>query len=184
MAMVNTLYGDILDKHIAIFAKVELLVCDVDGVFSDGNIYLGNNGEELKAFNTKDGYGIKALAQCGVDVAVITGRSSEIVAQRMRSLQVKHIIQGREDKAEALLSLQKEHAYHAKSTVSIGDDMPDLGMFAHSKLGVCVADGHPYVQQQAGLVLTKGGGKGAVRELCDLILLAKGRLNQQFGSSI
>ncbi|MEC8225880.1 MAG: 3-deoxy-D-manno-octulosonate 8-phosphate phosphatase, partial [Pseudomonadota bacterium] len=86
--------------------KIKLLICDIDGVFSDGRIYLGNNGEELKAFNTKDGFGIKALINSGFEVAVITGRHSQIVQQRMTSLTVQHIYQGQEDKLIAYQELK------------------------------------------------------------------------------
>ena len=88
-------------------AHIKLLVCDVDGVFSDGRIYLGNDGEELKAFHTRDGYGVKALVSNGVNVAVITGRRSTIVENRMKALNVAHIIQGEENKADALAGLMK-----------------------------------------------------------------------------
>ena len=91
----NTLYGNVEQVVLDKAKHIKLFICDIDGVFSDGRIYLGNNGEELKAFHTKDGYGIKALGASGVDVAVITGRQSNIVKTRMTALNVKHIVQAR-----------------------------------------------------------------------------------------
>ncbi len=102
MSMVKTLYTELPHAFYQQLQQIKLLVCDVDGVFSDGRIYLGNQGEELKAFHTRDGYGVKALVNAGIEVAVITGRRSAIVKDRMTSLKVSHIIQGEENKADAL----------------------------------------------------------------------------------
>ncbi|MBF7074912.1 3-deoxy-manno-octulosonate-8-phosphatase KdsC [Glaciecola sp. MH2013] len=184
MPTVSTLYGDIDAELFAKFANIKLFVCDVDGVFSDGTILLGNNGEELKAFNTKDGYGIKALSRIGVDVAVITGRESKIVHNRMTSLNVKYIMQGREDKLDALNELISQHDYSVDQIASIGDDMPDLGMFASSAIGIAVADAHPMVKNTASFCTQLKGGRGAVREVCDLILEAKGELETIHGASV
>lgn len=102
----SDLYQDISTDAWQKATQIKLLICDIDGVFSDGRIYLGNNGEELKAFNTKDGFGIKALVNCGIEVAVITGRHSQIVQQRMTSLNVTHIYQGQENKLVAYEALK------------------------------------------------------------------------------
>ncbi|MFT6896553.1 MAG: 3-deoxy-D-manno-octulosonate 8-phosphate phosphatase (KDO 8-P phosphatase) [Paraglaciecola sp.] len=183
MGQVNTLYGPkpktIMDR----FSRLKLLVCDVDGVFSDGRIYLGNQGEELKAFHTRDGYGVKALVNIGIQVAVITGRRSTIVEQRMGALGVQHIIQGCEEKQQALELLQAKLGISKDATVAIGDDMPDIGMFNRSSMGIAVADAHPFVQKNALYITQLGGGKGAVREVCDLILHAKGQINKTHGTS-
>jgi 3-deoxy-D-manno-octulosonate 8-phosphate phosphatase (KDO 8-P phosphatase) len=184
MAMIDTLYGPLSQNTLKQFSRIKLLACDVDGVFSDGRIYMGQQGEELKAFHTRDGYGIKALQSIGVQVAVITGRRSNIVEQRMSSLGVLHIIQGCEDKKKALADLQKELYINHKNTASMGDDIPDLGMFEISDLCFTVDDGHPSVKQQANYITNNKGGFGAVREICDLILLAKGKLNADYGASI
>jgi len=180
----DTLYGPVSDDIWQLCKAIKLVVFDVDGVFSDGSIYLGNSGEEFKAFNTKDGYGVKALASIGIETAVITGRSSKIVEDRMRSLQVKHLIQGQEDKHSALQQLMQSLGYTTAQTASMGDDMPDTGMFAHSSLKVAVQDAHPAVIMQANLVTRQGGGKGAVRELCDLLLQVNGKLHLQHGASV
>jgi 3-deoxy-D-manno-octulosonate 8-phosphate phosphatase (KDO 8-P phosphatase) len=184
MSLCDTPYGPIDHDLLLKMAQIKLLACDVDGVFSDGRIYMGQQGEELKAFHTRDGYGIKALQQIGIQVAVITGRRSNMVQQRMASLGVKHIIQGCEDKQPALQHLQQQLGMSAEQTAAIGDDMPDLGLFGQSIINVCVADGHPIVAQQAHYITLTAGGHGAVRELCDLILLANNQLQYIHGSSV
>lgn len=184
MLNVDTPYGPIEKQLFERLAQVKLLACDVDGVFSDGRIYMGKNGEELKAFHTRDGYGVKALQKIGVQVAVITGRKSNMVEQRMTALGVTHIYQGCEDKSPALQSIQNESQILPAYTAAIGDDMPDLGMFNRSELNVCVQDGHPLVIKKADYQTRTRGGFGAVREICDLILLAHGQLTNIHGASI
>lgn len=180
----NTLYGMVNEKVLVQAKKIKLLVCDVDGVFSDGRIYLGNNGEELKAFHTKDGFGIKALGNSGVDVAIITGRRSTIVASRMTALNVKHIIQGEEDKLPALLSLAKQLDIPLDEIAYIGDDMPDLPCIMQVGLGIAVNDAHPMVLSKADYTTYTLGGFGAVREICDLIMLCQKSLEHATGASI
>lgn len=153
--------------------KIKLLICDVDGVFSDGSVYLGNDKEELKAFNTKDGFGIKALINNGVEVAIITGRTSNIVRDRMANLTVKHIYQGMEDKITGFKQLLTDLELTAEQVAYIGDDFPDIPVMQQVGLAVAVADAHPYVKQISHLTTTLNGGKGAVRELTDLIIMAQ-----------
>lgn len=184
MTSIATLYGEISPSLLDTFGQIKLLVCDVDGVFSDGRIYMGNDGEELKAFNTLDGYGIKAIMKVDIEVAVITGRTSHIVQNRMSALGIKHIIQGREGKQEAIKSLQQQLNISPLQTASMGDDMPDVGMFQESELPIAVSNAHPYVKQQAKYVTTQSGGFGAVREVCDLLLQAQGQLETIHGSSV
>ncbi|MGQ8365277.1 3-deoxy-manno-octulosonate-8-phosphatase KdsC [Glaciecola sp. 1036] len=181
---VDTLYGPVDADIFAMCKDIRLLVLDVDGVLSDGFIYLGNQNEELKAFNSKDGYGVKALANNGVDIAVITGRQSQIVEKRMTSLRARFIIQGEEEKYQALQSLMQTHGISQHEIASIGDDVPDLGLFSCSAIKVAVADAHPSVKQQANFVTSLPGGKGAVREFCDLVLQSKGLLDKIHGASI
>ena len=180
----NTLYGNVEQSIIDQAKKIKLLVCDVDGVFSDGRIYLGNNGEELKAFHTKDGFGIKALGHSGVDVAIITGRNSAIVANRMTALNVKHIIQGQEDKLPALIDLSKQLNLIANEIAYIGDDIPDLACIVHVGLGIAVQDAHPAVLAKADYTSFVRGGFGAVREVCDLIMQSQGTINNATGASL
>ncbi len=180
----NTLYGNVDSKIIARAEQIKLLVCDVDGVFSDGRIYLGNDGEELKAFHTKDGFGIKALGASGVAVAIITGRNSAIVENRMKALNVAHIIQGQEDKLPALTELIDQLAINICEVAYIGDDVPDLACIEAAGLGICVADGHPLVLRGADYTTFTRGGFGAVRETCDLIMQTQGSLTSATGASV
>jgi 3-deoxy-D-manno-octulosonate 8-phosphate phosphatase (KDO 8-P phosphatase) len=181
---IETLYGPVSRDIFQLCRSLKLLVLDVDGVLSDGYIYLGNDSEELKAFNTKDGYGIKAIVSCGIDVAVITGRQSAIVQNRMAALNVKYIIQGEENKSDALSKLLTEIGIGKEYVASMGDDVPDLGLFAQSALMVAVNDAHPMVKQHANLITTLSGGRGAVREFCDLVLQAKDQLDNIHGASV
>lgn len=156
--------------------EIKLLVLDVDGVLTDGRLWYGNSGEELKAFNIHDGLGIKLLQRAGVDVAIITGKTSQLVARRGTELGIKHIVQGREDKLVALRVLATELNIALEEIAYMGDDLPDLSAIAAVGLGVVVANAMPYVAQHAAYKTTRSGGDGAVREICDLILQAQGKL--------
>ena len=180
----NTLYGEITDTAFNAMKKIKLLICDIDGVFSDGRIYLGNNGEELKAFHTKDGYGIKALGVSGVDVAVITGRTSNIVATRMTALNVKYIVQGEENKLPALKKMAEKLNLSLDEIAYIGDDMPDHECIDYVGLGIAVQDAHPSILSIANYTTFNRGGFGAVREICDLIMLSQNTLANASGASI
>lgn len=182
--MITTLYGEVTAEIISKAKKIKLLVCDVDGVFSDGRIYLGNDGEELKAFHTKDGFGIKALGASGVDVAIITGRQSQIVATRMQALNVKHVIQGQEHKLPTLIKLAESLNLSAEQLAYVGDDVPDLACIEHVGLGIAVNDAHPMVINTANYITFMRGGFGAVREVCDLLMQAQSTLADASGASI
>lgn len=155
---------------------IKLIAFDVDGIFSDGRITLGNQGEELKDFNTLDGYGVKAIIKLGIEVVIITGKQSKIVENRMSNLGVEHVIQNCENKYQALKQFAEKHNYNPQDIASMGDDMADLGMFRQSSLKFSVPNGHPYLQKQANYVTSRLGGHGAVREVCDLILDCHGSL--------
>lgn len=177
------LYQPISDELLSKATGIRLLICDVDGVFSDGRIYLGNNGEELKAFHTRDGYGVKALRQAGVEVAIITGRQSDIVQQRMSSLGVPHIYQGKENKLSAFAELQQLLQLKPHQIAYIGDDLSDWIVMQHCGLAIAVKDAHPYLLHQAHYTTLLPGGFGAVREICDLLLLSQQHFFQFSGSS-
>lgn len=184
MECINTWYGDIEKSLFERLAQVRLLVLDIDGVFSDGRIYLGNDGEELKAFHTRDGFGMKALANAGIQTAVITGRQSSIVQRRMQHLDVSSIYQGQSDKTEAFNELLSQYSFSTEQTAYIGDDTPDLPLIQQSGIGVAVKDAHPSIQQQAQYITRCAGGFGAVREVCDLIMLSQGLLHDAKGASV
>jgi 3-deoxy-D-manno-octulosonate 8-phosphate phosphatase (KDO 8-P phosphatase) len=154
-------------------AVVRLLALDVDGVLTDGLIYYGNSGDELKAFNIKDGLGIKLLQKAGIRVAIITGRQSEIVTRRANELGIEDVVQGREDKRQALLELCQRHSIDIEECAYMGDDLPDLGAIIAAGLGMTVADASSAVREAADWCSRFNGGCGAVREACEFILLAK-----------
>ncbi|MCC5880478.1 MAG: 3-deoxy-manno-octulosonate-8-phosphatase KdsC [Idiomarina sp.] len=181
--MITTWYGDLDPSVFALFGEIQLLICDIDGVFSDGRIYLGNDGEEIKAFHTRDGFGVKALMNGGVEVAVITGRRSKIVENRMQALGVQHIFQGQSDKRVAYQQLMTQLQLEPHQIAYVGDDVPDLELIRTVGLGIAVRDAHARVQQAANYVTALPGGFGAVREVTDLLLLSQGKLNQYTGTS-
>ena len=180
----DSLYGQVSQHVWQKMQKVKLFVCDIDGVFSDGRIYLGNSGEELKAFHTKDGYGIKALGASGVDVAVITGRKSNIVQTRMTALNVKHIVQGEENKLPALKAMIASLALTPEQVAYIGDDMPDFECLNYVGLSIAVSDAHPAILNVCDYITYTRGGFGAVRETCDLIMQSQNTLANATGASI
>ena len=177
-------YGPISDDVWQRAQKIKLLICDVDGVFSDGRIYLSNSGEELKAFHTRDGYGVRSLLTSGFNLAVITGRQSKIVENRMTALGVTHIYQGVDNKFEPYEALLALYGVTPEEVAYIGDDIVDLPVMNVVGLAVSVADGHPYVRQHAHFVTTLNGGHGALRELTDLLLLSQNKFTSAHRMSI
>lgn len=152
---------------------IRMLILDVDGVLTDGKLYFDHAGNEMKAFNTRDGMGIKALQRVGIEVAVITGRNSEAVTRRMTQLGIKHILQGREDKLDAFLELLEVTGLDAQEICFAGDDWIDIPVLLRAGLAVSVADAEDRVKQQAHWITGRNGGDGAVREICNLILSAQ-----------
>ncbi|WP_018692469.1 3-deoxy-manno-octulosonate-8-phosphatase KdsC [Algicola sagamiensis] len=177
------MYQNISDEVWHKAQQIRLLICDVDGVFSDGLIFLGNQGEEYKAFNTKDGLGVKSLIHSGIEVAIITGRRSTIVEKRMTTLGVQHIYQGQENKLEAYQDLLQKLSLSHESIAYIGDDTADLPVMQNVGLSVAVNDAHPYVKMKADFTTHCKGGYGAVRELSDLLLCTQDKFEIYQGSS-
>ena len=149
---------------------VRLLVLDVDGVLTDGRLWYGADGEVLKGFHVRDGYGIKALLAIGIEVAIISGRSSPAVTRRATELGIRHVVQGCDDKGRAFDALCAALRVEPAAVACIGDDTPDLPMLERAGLAVAVADAHPDVRARADRVTTLPGGHGAVREVCDWLL--------------
>jgi len=156
-------------------SKVRLLALDVDGVLTDGRLYFAEDGQELKTFDTQDGHGIKMLQNAGIEVAIITGRTTALVQRRATNLKIKHLIQGREDKLVALKELTSALGYDLEEVAYVGDDWPDLPAILAAGLGVAVANAHSELRTRADHVTTLTGGRGAVREVCDLLLHAQDR---------
>jgi 3-deoxy-D-manno-octulosonate 8-phosphate phosphatase (KDO 8-P phosphatase) len=164
--------ADILERA----ARIELLVLDVDGVLTDGRLYLGDNGVEYKAFHTRDGHGVKLLLGAGVEVAVISGRSSKVVADRMRALGVTRVHQGQDRKRPVFDALVAELGLDPARAAYAGDDLVDLPVMRACGFAVAVADADPRVRAAAHWTTSAPGGRGAVRELCELLLEARGAL--------
>ena len=157
-------------------ARVRLLVFDVDGVLTDGRLLIGDNGVEYKAFHSRDGHGMKLLKDTGVELAVITGRRSRLVAERMASLGITHVHQGSTEKLPVFDELLAELGLEPVATAYVGDDVMDLPVMARAGLAVAVADAHPLVREHAHWCTPSPGGRGAAREVCDLIMSAQGTL--------
>ncbi len=161
---------DIIEKA----KKLKLLILDVDGVLTDGRLFFDDKGKEYKCFHARDGLGINLLRQTGVEIAVISGRKSNSVALRMKSLGVKYVFQGHENKVAAFkdiiqsLSIQPEQAAH------VGDDLLDLPIMKRVGLSIAVNDANDSVKDYADWCTTTPGGQGAVREVCDFIMQAQG----------
>jgi 3-deoxy-D-manno-octulosonate 8-phosphate phosphatase (KDO 8-P phosphatase) len=163
-------------------AKIRLAIFDVDGVLTDGRLFFDAQGGEHKGFHVRDGLGIKLLRRSGVEVAVISGRSSPEVAARMASLGVAHVFQGREDKREAFDSLLQALKLEPWQAAHVGDDLPDLPLMRRAGLAVAVADANPAILPFAHWQTTQPGGAGAAREVCDLIMDAQGSLQRLIDS--
>ena len=172
-----TPYGTVSEELLERIGKIKILLSDVDGVLSDSKIYISNSGDEIKNFNTKDGFGIVAVQKLGVGFGVITGRESEIVSIRMKSLKAKYVYQGITDKVAALHEIMAEAGVTAEETAYIGDDVIDITVFNNCGVSFCPRDAHPVVRSVSDYVCHLDGGNGAVREVCDLILTARGGLN-------
>ncbi|TNF06725.1 MAG: 3-deoxy-manno-octulosonate-8-phosphatase KdsC [Gammaproteobacteria bacterium] len=158
--------------------NIRLLLLDVDGVLTDGRLYYGNQGEELKAFNIQDGLGIKLLQKNGIQVGIITGRSSQLLSRRANELGIELVVQGREDKLTALNEMLETNQYDMQEIAFLGDDLPDLAVIRRVGLGVAVANARPIIAQHALWQTTACGGHGAVRELAELLLSAQGKLEE------
>ena len=160
-------------------ARVRLLILDVDGVMTDGKLYFSAAGDTMKTFHTQDGQGIKLLRDSGVAVGIITGRQSEIVARRATELGLDHVLQGREDKLQALQELLASTDHSLDSTAYVGDDLPDLAAIRAAGFGVAVGNASAIVREHADYVTKASGGNGAVREVCEMIMQAQNTLDAQ-----
>jgi 3-deoxy-D-manno-octulosonate 8-phosphate phosphatase (KDO 8-P phosphatase) len=154
-------------------AAIRLLVLDVDGTMTDGRLYFGPLGEELKSFHVRDGMGIKQLDAAGIEVAVISGRRSKMVGARCRELGVEHVIQGADDKVVAFEKLRARLRIEAAESACVGDDSTDVPLMEVVELAFAVADAHRDAIDAADVVTSLPGGHGAVREVCDYLLDAR-----------
>ena len=154
-------------------ARIRMLVLDVDGVLTDGQIHYDADGREAKVFNVRDGYGIKQAAAMGITVAVISGRKSRPVEVRMAELGIEHFRLGQNDKLTALHEITGRLEIPLTEVACVGDDLPDLPIMEAAALGIAVADAHPAIVEISDWCTRLGGGRGAVREVCDLLVAAR-----------
>lgn len=159
-------------------ARVRLIALDVDGVLTDGSINLDDEGREFKRFNVRDGLGIVTWLKLGHEAAIVTRRSGGVVSHRARELGIKHVVQGSKDKAAALEALSQTTGIGVSEMAFVGDDWPDLPALRVAGLAAVVGDADPLAKRQAHLVLRHNGGAGAVRELIELILCARGEMGK------
>lgn len=159
--------------------RVRLAIFDVDGVLTDGTIHLSARGEEAKAFNILDGLGFKMLADSGVQLAVLSGRKSEIVRLRAKETGVTHLLQGIGDKLAAYEKLLRKLGIAESECSFMGDDLPDIPVLRRCGLALSVPNAAKIVREQAHYVTEKAGGHGAGREACELLMRAQGTLDQQ-----
>jgi 3-deoxy-D-manno-octulosonate 8-phosphate phosphatase (KDO 8-P phosphatase) len=155
-------------------AGIKLVLFDVDGVLTDGRLFVDNNGEEYKAFNSRDGHGMKMLQRNGVDIGIITGRTSKIVDHRMHELGIRHVRQGCQEKLPVYEQMIKELGLQPPQVAFVGDDVVDLPIMLRVGFAVAVQDAHALVKKHAHWITPSEGGRGAARDLCELIMLVQG----------
>jgi len=169
----------------AIYTKarnIRLAVFDVDGVMTDGALYLTDGGEEIKAFNSRDGHGMKMLQDSGVEIAILTGRTSRCVELRAQNLGIKLVFQGVSDKGRAFTELLATRKIETAMAAYMGDDVVDLPALLRCGLALTVPTAPLLVKQHADYVTQAHGGNGAVREVCELIMHAQGTFEHQLAT--
>jgi len=171
---------DILERA----RRIRLVIFDVDGVLTDGSLFIGDDGQEYKAFNSRDGHGMKMLRSTGVEIAIITGRSSEVVRHRVSDLGIRHVYQGQHDKLVAFDELLKTLNLATDEIAYVGDDVVDLPVMRRVGLAVAVQDAHFLVKQHAHWQTPHCGGRGAGRDVCELIMEAQGTLDAELNKYV
>lgn len=161
------------------FKNIKLLVLDVDGVMTNGGLTIGDDGQEYKTFHAHDGLGMKLLKASGVELAIITGRTSNVVKKRAESTGVAHFYQGAEDKLAAFNDLVQKSGLQASQCAFMGDDVVDLPPMLKCGLALAVPDSPALVLTHAHYITKKAGGHGAVREVCELLMQAQGTFDAQ-----
>ncbi len=164
--------------------KIKLLLLDVDGVMTEGNIIYNDNGTETKIFNVKDGLGLRLLMDSGILTGIVTGRSSNALRHRCKNLGINYIFDGISDKGSLLNSIIKKTSIPSDEIAFAGDDLPDIPLLKLVGLSIAVADAHEKVKEHADMITVSNGGRGAVREICETILMAKGLWEQAINDFI
>lgn len=170
----HTFYQDLPADIVAKLQKIKLVVLDVDGTLTDGHIMLDDTAGEYKLFDCKDGMGVSLLQKAGLKVALLTGRYSFLTTRRAQELQIKYVIQGERDKENVLLKLLSDLDISPEELAVVGDDINDMPLFKHAAVSGAPADAYHYMRSIATIKLTNNGGRGAIREMADLILMAQG----------
>jgi len=155
--------------------KIELLLLDVDGIMTDGRIIYSNDGQETKAFDVKDGHGLKLIQRAGIKVGIITGRQSDVVIKRAEELGIAFLYQGCRDKLEPYREILEKSGLTDEQAAYVGDDVVDLPVLTRVGFSATVADAVDDVKEYVDYITERPGGRGAVREICDLILKQSGR---------
>lgn len=158
---------------------VKLIIFDVDGVMTDGTLFLADDGQEYKGFNSLDGHGLKMLKSTGVELAIITGRNSQLVAHRARNLGITHLHQGAHDKLMVYRQLLQDLDLGAEQTAFMGDDVVDLPVMRRTRLSIAVPAAPDLVKAHSHYITRREGGRGAVREACEFIMRAQGTFDAQ-----
>jgi len=153
---------------------IQLLLLDVDGVLTDGSIIYNDDGSETKIFNARDGFGLKLVMSAGIKVGIVTGRSSQALRHRCDNLGIDLLFDGVGDKALMLEEIVAQTGIDTEQTAFVGDDLPDLPIMKNAGLSIAVADAHEIVRQKADWTTLAQGGQGAVREVCEALLTARG----------
>lgn len=175
--MIQTLNNDIIARA----QKIKLVGFDVDGVLTNGGLFFGDDGQEYKAFNSRDGHGFKMLHDNGIQTAIITGRISKVVEHRAANLGINIIYQGQYDKAAALEQLIEKTGLTVEELAYVGDDIVDIPVLGRVGLAIAVNDAHPLVIKYSHWQTPSAGGYGAGRDVCEMLLKAKGLLDKEWG---
>lgn len=165
-------------------SKIKLVIFDVDGVLTDGSLYFGHDGREYKVFHSRDGHGMKMLRQSGVEIGVITARSSQAVAHRMANLGLEHVYQGQQEKLPAYENLKDKLGLSENEIAYVGDDVIDLPIMTRVGFAVAVADAHSEVAKRADWQTSLPGGRGAAREACEFIMKARGNYDEMLATYV
>lgn len=163
-------------------ARIKLMAFDIDGVMTDGGLTYTDDGRELKTFNVMDGLGLKFMQKAGIELAIVTGRTSGVVAARAADLGITHVYQGVADKRSAVAGLIEKLGLHWPEAAFMGDDLIDLPAMTRCGFAVAPANAHPLVKERAHAVTDKAGGRGAVREAVEFVLAAQGKLEAIFAA--
>lgn len=166
--------NDILEKA----SKVKLVIFDVDGVLTDGSLFLGDDGQEYKAFHSKDGHGMVMLQQSGIAIAIITGRTSNVVETRMKSLGIKHVFQGQKHKLPAYEEIKQQLQLSDDEIAYVGDDVVDLPVMIRVGMAIAVQDAHSLTKEHSHWITPSNGGRGAAREVCEMLMKSQNKLDQ------